>query len=265
MEKKNWSLCFFHLCLLVFFLSLLNCEASKDKFFLHKIKSSSAIWLKPHLIKSSYIFLSLKTSEEDKNETLTEDKVKEIMKQQNEILKEEMKKTKTEIKEEINKTNHEFDKKLNQSTITIKNLIKNNHIKIKNALRKLEFQIKETSKENDDVASIILQKEIDSKEKKKDELAEEVESLEKDIPNEFLDGNGASNCTGQMSCRDCTQNSNCGWCNMYQLCVDGDQFGPIFSVCSFYSYDTCNDNDCNNYNRCDVIMIKKMILFKFLT
>lgn len=251
MERRHFFSVFSFLFLAVLIFIGQFVETKRTSIF-NKEKPLNNVWRTPKVIEGAEILMSLKTKEEEKSQNITEDKVKEIIKAQNEILKEEMKKQKTEIKEEINKTIDAFNDKLNESTLTIKNMIKNNHKKIKNALRKLEYQIKETSKENDDVASIILGKEIAAKKKKKEDLEKEIERLEKDLPEEFLDKLNKSNCTGHLSCNDCTKNAECGWCNMYQLCVDGDQYGPFLAVCSFYSYDTCNDNDCNNYNNCDV-------------
>ena len=254
--------------LLIIFIIFLNfgaLHALNKKIFLHKTKTLSNIWLKSKFRERSYVFLSLKASNETdtddtatnetKKEVITEDQVKDLMKAEHAILKEEISKNKKEIKEAINKTTDDFNDKLNQSEKVLKSLIKSNHKKIKNALRKLEFQIKETSKQNDDVTSIILSKEINSKQKELQELNEELTEISKDIPKEFL-LTGTVNetlCSSYITCGDCTNDIHCGWCNKDQICVDGDQIGPFYDFCSFYSYKKCNDNDCNNYKKCEVL------------
>lgn len=204
---------------------------------------------------------------------LSEEDIQNIMNAQTDIIKEEMKKQQNAVKTELNKTSQEFSTKLSESTENIKNTVKKNHIKMKSALKKLEFQIKETSKQNDDIASIILSNEIEEQEKNIEELSQEINKFSSDplLKEEKNNETNENNtCYSLKTCRECTNNNKCGWCSIQQSCVEGDSYGPLYEVCSFYSYQRCNDNDCNSYATCQVILhyiiyyyecVNRMLLF----
>lgn len=258
------------LIIFILFLYFLNSNTrypnKRNNLIFRQLKTTKKVWINTKIEKPYTILLSLKTTNEtttqtetNKTETnktvdseITEEKIESIIKEQNAILRDEMGKSKLSIKQELNRSSTEFNSQLNKSTIIVKTLIKNNHKKIKNALRKLEFQIKETSKENDDVASTILSKEISEKEEMFKELKKEIENLNQSMPIQLINKTSNSSCFSYFNCRECTKDINCGWCDLQQACVDGDELGPLFEVCSFYSYKKCNDNDCNNYNSCEV-------------
>lgn len=188
--------------------------------------------------------------------SLSEEDIKNIMSTQTDILKEEMKKQQIAVKTELNKTSQEFSTKISESTENIKNIVKKNHLKMKSALKKLEFQIKETSKQNDDIASIILSNEIEEQEKNIEELSKEINTISEDPllkEEEKNQTNENNTCYTLKTCRECTNNNKCGWCSIQQTCVEGDAYGPLNEVCSFYSYQRCNDNDCTSYTTCKVI------------
>lgn len=60
-------------------------------------------------------------------------------------------------------------------------------------------------------------------------------------------------CNLYTSCGECLRNPYCGWCQEQEKCMLGDNRGPRFDLCQFYSYETCKSNNCLKYLNCSVI------------
>lgn len=59
-------------------------------------------------------------------------------------------------------------------------------------------------------------------------------------------------CNLYTSCGECLRNPYCGWCQEQEKCMLGDNKGPRFDLCQFYTYETCKSNNCLKYLNCSV-------------
>lgn len=62
-------------------------------------------------------------------------------------------------------------------------------------------------------------------------------------------------CGTFTDCTTCAAYQGCGWCTVEQKCVEGDEYGPLTDICSFYSYGSCNGADCASLTSCDVTFV----------
>lgn len=61
-----------------------------------------------------------------------------------------------------------------------------------------------------------------------------------------------ANCKENTDCNSCTSSEACVWCTIESLCVNGDEYGPLYGECIDYLYDKCSYAGCNEYLECEL-------------
>lgn len=198
----------------------------------------------------------LQVKQENKTSDTTnqdqKDEVVELVKKQNKILMDEIELNKRRVTENMNKSFTDFNNTLNYTHGNLSLDIERSQYKINESLNVIDSQINEINKQNDDVASMMLQKEIIEKEKKLEILDKEIQDLNSSIPYDIEDSDKISKCQSKSSCKSCVEDDGCVWCTLSNKCVEGDEFGPLYEITSFFNYKKCNGNNCGEYSNCKV-------------
>ena len=106
--------------------------------------------------------------------------------------------------------------------------------------------VEDSQKSNKELTVIILESQLEELKGEKTALEEDIEKLKYELPQI------SSECDRHFGCQQCSNDPKCGWCNMEQRCVEGDNVGPLYVSCSFYNYKYCSGAECGAFTDCNV-------------
>ena len=176
---------------------------------------------------------------------------------------EEVKDIKTSINQSGNRTVAKINEEAEKIKEKIDNVTKALEIKLNNFTEKIINKSKELDKLMLFNELRLLKLAVEVLKSQVNEIISEIFRL-KNLLAKLLENFPTSIktiCNLYTSCGECLRNPYCGWCQEQEKCMLGDDKGPRFDLCQFYSYETCKSNNCLKYLNCSVIFT---LVFHFI-
>lgn len=182
-------------------------------------------------------------------------KLKEMQEQQKKMqgnvqaIEKEVKSVGFKIEKQMN-TSIEINKTVTKALEITKNLSKKidmNQLKTEIKLNIINKHVIEQLRNQLYLQYVRIQNDIVAQQKKIEMINLQITDIKSKLPNTN------AICGKLNNCGSCTANPKCGWCSLTQLCVEGNEKGPLDGSCTFYDYQICSaPRECSTYKRCGV-------------
>lgn len=90
------------------------------------------------------------------------------------------------------------------------------------------------------VEKLMVENQLESEQAALEEMLAEITELALENAAAATSSTTSTGCYKATNCSGCIESSSCGWCPIESICVEGDEYGPLYKFCSYWNYDLCS-------------------------